>query len=142
MSGLLKKMRSPERLQYLPEPPRASEWEEEDEEENTDDAVICWPKEPDLVVQDVHKKEEIQNGMVLRRNCGVKGKGRLGSWSADADARRAIGDIELFVNEMLRRKDISTGANRKRKASVSRCCFFLFFPRLFFSIRLFFSLSV
>lgn len=56
-------MRSPERLRYLPEPPRASEWEEEDED--TDDAVICWPKGPELVVHDALKKEETQNGMVL-----------------------------------------------------------------------------
>lgn len=38
---------------------------------------------------------------------------------SQANFVRLIGNIELFVNEMLRRRDVLAGTNRKRKASVS-----------------------
>lgn len=51
-----------------------------------------------------------------------------GGWTsgASADAQCVTENIELFVNEMLRRKNILTGGSRKRKASVSRWHFSLF----------------
>lgn len=107
MPRFLKKMGSSERLRYLPE----EEEEAEEEKEDADNAVICWSEEP--AVWDAPREEEPQNSKVLE----VKGKGH---W-ASADTRNSVGDIELFVNEMLRRKKILTGASRKRKASVSRC---------------------
>lgn len=59
-----------------------------------------------------------------RRETNCEVKGRLSAFGeAPANTRRITADIELFVNEMLKGKNILTGASRKRKASVSRCRF-------------------